>query len=62
MEESKIVTAIRAGVTKVFTQKQWDVMGTDKYGWEIVVHAPETPKEVADTLAAKIEKPKRVKK
>ena len=52
MEESKI-TAIRNGVTREFTRKMWDLMGTDKYGWELAEKAmPQTPKEVAGLPAA----------
>ena len=47
MEEPKI-TAIRNGATREFTRKMWDLMGTDKYGWELAEKAvPQTPKEVA---------------
>ena len=44
MEASDILIAEKNGMTKQFTRKQWDNLGTDKYGWELV---PETPKEVA---------------
>ncbi len=40
----KDVIAWRNGIRKVFTARQWDILGTDKYGW---VAEPETPKEVA---------------
>lgn len=47
MEEPKI-TAIRNGVKQEFTRKMWDLMGTDKYGWELLEKAvPQIPKEVA---------------
>jgi hypothetical protein len=39
-----MIKAIKNGAPQIFTDRQWDVMGTDKYGWEIV---PEIPKEVA---------------
>lgn len=46
MEEPKI-TAIRNGVKQEFTRKMWDLMGTDKYGWELLEKAvPPVPKEV----------------
>lgn len=52
MEEPKI-TAIRNGVKQEFTRKMWDLMGTDKYGWELAEKAvPQTPKEVAGLTAA----------
>ena len=52
MEEPKI-TAIRNGVAREFTRKMWDLMGTDKYGWELLEKAvPQTPKEVAGLTAA----------
>lgn len=35
------------GVRKVWTRKQWDILGTDKYGW---VEEPELPKEVAAAI------------
>lgn len=49
MEEYSILTAKRNGLEKKFTRKQWDNLGTDKYGWELV---PETPKEVAPLIGS----------
>ncbi len=43
------VIAWRNGIRKVFTAKQWDILGTDKYGW---VAEPETPKEVVGMQSA----------
>lgn len=43
------MTAKRNGLEKKFTRKQWDNLGTDKYGWELV---PETPKEVAPLIGS----------
>lgn len=45
----KDVIAWRNGIRKVFTARQWDILGTDKYGW---VAEPETPKEVVRELYA----------
>ncbi len=38
------IIAWKNGVRKVWTRKQWDILGTDKYGW---VEEPELPKEVS---------------
>ena len=55
MTESEVLTAQRNGLTQTFTRRQWEIMGTDKYGWELI---PETPKEVAGlAVKAHEEKP-----
>lgn len=43
------IIAWKNGVRKVWTRKQWDILGTDKYGW---VEEPELPKEVAVAIEA----------
>ena len=48
MEASNDVLAVKNGMERKFTRRQWDIMGTDKYGWEVV---PTVPKEVADKVA-----------
>ena len=53
---SDILTATRNGVSRTFTRRMWDIMGTDKYGW---VLEPEVPKEVAELVA---DKPKQTRK
>lgn len=44
-KESKTgFTVVKNGKTRFVTHREWDILGTDKYGWEPM---PETPKEVA---------------
>lgn len=47
-----MIKATKNGLEQTFTDRQWDVMGTDKYGWEIV---PEVPKEVVALQNARSE-------
>ena len=42
-KQGDFVTAYKGHLTKRFTRKSWNIMGTDKYGWALV---PEVPKEV----------------
>jgi len=43
-KQGDFVTAYKGSLTKRFTRRSWNAMGTDKYGWLLV---PEAPKEVA---------------
>ena len=41
--KQEILKAWKNGVCQRFTRHQWEIMGSDKYGW---VLEPEVPKEV----------------
>lgn len=44
---SDFIKTYRNGVEKVWSRKQWDTLGSDKYGWEPI---PDIPKEVAEKI------------
>lgn len=50
MKDAELVTAYRGNVTRQFTRRNWDILGTDTYGWQLV---PEVPKEVAAAISPK---------
>ena len=44
MSNTDTITAYKGNLTQVFTRKSWEILGSDKYGWELI---PEAPKEIA---------------
>lgn len=54
MSNTDTITAYKGNLTQVFTRKSWEILGSDKYGWELI---PEVPKEVRN---AKYSPPDRV--
>lgn len=46
---TELLKAWKNGICQHFTRRQWEVLGTDKYGW---VLEPAVPKEVAAIAAA----------
>ena len=43
MSNTDTITAYKGNLTQTFTRKSWEILGSDKYGWELI---PEVPKEV----------------
>ena len=43
----ELITTYKNGQEKVWTRRQWEILGSDKHGWVVV---PQTPKEVAQVV------------